>query len=175
VCRSIKRGAVLRRRAKTTTEQQQLHDQAAKAIAEKDKLLLKPKARIEKRAPHQSRDGASSQTETGGKRERKNLSNIQAVQAQLNCEIREERLGPNGQIYECDLEGRKVIIRYNIEHPFYERFLVDNVEDDRMATATDFLIYSMASAELRTFDDGEYEAVNNFKAVMSANLRTLLH
>ncbi|HEY3117267.1 MAG TPA: ATP-binding protein [Chloroflexota bacterium] len=175
VCRSIKRGAVQRRRAKTSDAQKQLHMQAAKAIAEKDKLLLKPKARIEKRASPGGRDGASTPEPREPERQRKNFGRVQAVQAALNCEIREEHLGPNGQIYECDLEGRKVIIRYNVEHPFYERFLIDILDDGRLATATDFLIYSMASAELRMLDDGGYEAVNNFKAVMSANLRTLLH
>lgn len=174
VCRSIKRGAVQRRRAKTSDEQKQLHLQAAKAIAEKDKLLLKPKAKIEKRAsPAQVGGTPRSRQQPDG--ERKNFTRIQAVEAALNCEIREERLGPNGQIYECDLEGRKVIIRYNVEHPFYERFLVENLDDGRMATATDFLIYSMASAELRTLDDGAVETINNFKAVLSSNLRTLLH
>ena len=45
----------------------------------------------------------------------------------------------------------------------------------RFVTAADFLIYSMATAELRMLDDGELDAVNNFKAVMSGNLRTLLN
>ncbi len=43
------------------------------------------------------------------------------------------------------------------------------------ASATDFLIYSMASAELRMLEDADFDAVNSFKAVMSANLRTLLN
>ena len=84
-------------------------------------------------------------------------------------------MGPNGQIYECDMEGRRLILRYNVEHPFYQRFIVENVNDGRVVTAADFLIYSMASAELRMLDSGELDAVNNFKAVMSSNLRTLLN
>jgi hypothetical protein len=108
-------------------------------------------------------------------RERKNLGRTQAVDARLNCEIREERLGPNGQIYECDLEGKKIILRYNIEHPFYQKFVIDNLDDTRLVTTVDFLIYSMASSELRMLDAGELDMVNNFKAVMSANLRTLLN
>ena len=108
-------------------------------------------------------------------RERKNLTRTQALETRLNCEIREEKLGPNGQIYECDMEGRKVILRYNVEDPFYQRFIVDNLNDGRLVTAADFLIYSMATAELRMLDDGDLDAVNNFKAVMSGNLRTLLN
>jgi histidine kinase/DNA gyrase B/HSP90-like ATPase len=173
-CRTIKRREATKKRVETSGVQQQLHNQSAKAIAEKDKLLIKPKAVIEKRQARKNvGNGRTSQAEP--ERERKNLNRTQALETRLNCEIREERLGPNGQIYECDMEGRKLVLRYNVEHPFYQRFIVDNISDGRLVTAADFLIYSMATAELRMLDDGELDAVNNFKAVMSGNLRTLLN
>lgn len=174
-CRTIKRREASKKRAETSDVQQQLHLQSAKAISEKDKLLIKPKAAIEKRA--------SASTPSNGKvagraepvRERKNLTRTQAVETRLNCEIREERLGPNGQIYECDLEGRRLVLRYNVEHPFYQRFIVDYLSESRLVTAADFFIYSMATAELKMMDEGELDAINNFKAILSANLRTLLN
>lgn len=173
-CRTIKRHEATKKRVETSEVQQQLHNQSAKAIAEKDKLLIKPKAVVEKRLPR--RNVGNGHTPKGEPdRERKNLTRTQALETRLNCEIREERLGPNGQIYECDMEGRKLVLRYNVEHPFYQRFIVDNINDGRFVTAADFLIYSMATAELRMLDDGELDAVNNFKAVMSGNLRTLLN
>lgn len=173
-CRTIKRREATKKRVETSEIQQQLHRQSAKVIAEKDKLLIKPKAIVEKREPKKNTgNGATSKTEP--ERERKNLSRTQALETRLNCEIREERLGPNGQIYECDMEGRRLVLRYNIEHPFYQRFILDNINEGRLVTAADFLIYSMASAELRMLDGGDLDAVNNFKAVMSSNLRTLLN
>lgn len=173
-CRSIKRREATKKRVETSAAQQQLHNQSAKAIAEKDKLLIKPKAVIEKRQPRKNVGNGHGQKEES-ERERKNLTRTQALETRLNCEIREEKLGPNGQIYECDMEGRKLVLRYNVEHPFYQRFIVDNISDGRLVTAADFLIYSMATAELRMLDDGDLDAVNNFKAVMSGNLRTLLN
>ncbi len=173
-CRAIKLQEATKKRFETSEAQEQLHKQSAKAIAEKDKLLIKPKAVIEKRLPRKN-VGNGHNAKAEPERERKNLTRTQALESRLNCEIREERLGPNGQIYECDLEGRKIVLRYNVEHPFYQRFIVDNVADGRLVTAADFLIYSMATAELRMMDDGELDAVNNFKAVMSGNLRTLLN
>lgn len=173
-CRTIKRREATKKRIETSEVQQQLHNQSAKAIAEKDKLLIKPKAVIEKRQPRKNPgNGHSGKAEP--ERDRKNLTRTQALETRLNCEIREERMGPNGQIYECDMEGRRLVLRYNVEHPFYQRFIVDNINDGRLVTAADFLIYSMATAELRMLDDGELDAVNNFKAVMSGNLRTLLN
>jgi len=172
-CRTIKRREATKKRVESAGVQKEVHDRAAKAIAEKDKLLIKPKAKIEKRASPENSSKARQEKKTD--RERKNLVRTQAVDARLNCEIREERLGPNGQIYECDLEGKKIILRYNVEHPFYQKFVVDNLDDTRLVTTVDFLIYSMASSELRMLDAGELDMANNFKAVMSANLRTLLN
>ena len=174
-CRHIKRSEATKKRVETSPLQDQIHKQSAKAIAEKDKLLVKPKARIEKRSSPQHSNPNADRKEVDSDRERKNLTRIQAIEAKLNCEIREEKLGPNGQIYECDLVGRKIVLRYNVEHPFYQRFVSDNIHEARLVNATDFLIYSMAAAELRMVDDGATDAVNNFKAVLSANLRTLLN
>jgi hypothetical protein len=174
-CRAIKRRESNKKRAETSDVQQQLHLQSAKAISEKDKLLIKPKAVIEKRAGASASGNGKATSRVDANRERKNLSRTQAVETRLNCEIREERLGPNGQIYECDLEGRKLVLRYNVEHPFYQRFIVDYLNESRLVTAADFFIYSMATAELRMSDEGELDAINNFKAILSANLRTLLN
>jgi hypothetical protein len=52
--------------------------------------------------------------------------------------------------------------------------VVDNQADGRLVTAVDFLVYSMACAELRARDEENVEFINNMKAVISANLRTLL-
>jgi hypothetical protein len=175
ICRTIKRREATKKRVQTSEAQVKLHAQSMKVIAEKDKLLLKPKAVIEKRAsPTQSHKERDVRTPEAQK-ERKDFPRSQKVESELGCIIREDRLGPNGQIYECDMEGRKLVIRYNIEHPFYQRFVADKVDEERAVTASDFLIFSMASAELRVTDDGELDVVNNFKAVLSANLRTLLN
>jgi hypothetical protein len=174
VCRTIKRREATKKRVQSSEEQMKLHAQAIKVISEKDKLLVKPKAIIEKRSSPSNVESTHKPTQATD-RERTNLNRTQAVETRLNCLIREERLGPNGQIYECEMEGRKLVIRYNIEHPFYQRFVADNINEARSVTATDFLIYSMASSELKMLDDENLEAVNNFKAVMSANLRTLLN
>lgn len=175
ICKSLKARVGNERRAKTSAIQQELHARSAKVISEKDKLLIKPKARIEKRSsPTNVRDDRITEP-SGTEKERRNLRRIQDVQSRLGCEIREERLGPNGQVYESDMEGRKIILRYNVEHPFYQRFIVDNLDEPRIVAAVDFLIYSLASAEWKMLDDGESEIINNFKAVFSANLRTLLN
>jgi hypothetical protein len=175
VCRTIKRREATKKRVQSSEAQLRLHAQSVKVIAEKDKLLIKPKGIIERRSSPKEQGDNKPEIPEDGTRERKNFNRSQLVETRLNCVIREERLGPNGQIYECDMEGRKLVIRYNVEHPFYQRFVTDNIAEARAVTATDFLIYSMASAELKMLDIGDLDAVNNFKAVLSSNLRTLLN
>jgi hypothetical protein len=52
---------------------------------------------------------------------------------------------------------------------------LENVQDKRIVAASDFLIYSLACAELMWFMNEEtVELVHNLKSVMSANMRTLL-
>lgn len=172
LCRTIKRREATKKRVPTGDAQQKLHAQSVKVIAEKGKLLIKPKAVIEKRS---SPRNPGQKSEALGVSRDRTFTRTQMIESDLNCVIREERLGPNGQIYECEMEGRKLVIRYNVEHPFYQRFVSDNLPEARVVSATDFLIYSMASAELKVLDDGNLEIVNNFKAVLSANLRTLLN
>lgn len=173
-CTAIKRLESGRTVEATATEQDKFHEQASKVITEKNRLLMTPKAVIERRGPQTDKNGRTRPTDQQKGGERKNLRNTQRSGVAERCRFVKQRLGPNGQIFECDLEGRTVVIRWNVEHPFYKRFVVDNQDDGRLVTAVDFLVYSMACAELRERDEEHVEFINNMKAVISANLRTLL-
>jgi hypothetical protein len=67
-----------------------------------------------------------------------------------------------------------IVIQWNIEHPFYQRFILDQRSDGRLVTAVDYLIYSMASAELKTLSEESHEVLNSYKAIVSSSVRTLL-
>jgi hypothetical protein len=72
--------------------------------------------------------------------------------------------------------GRQLLIHWNVDHPFYQRFILDQRSDGRLVTAVDYLVYSMASAEQLAVNE-EYPHLlnkNNFKAIVSSNLLTLL-
>jgi hypothetical protein len=173
-CTTIKRRMAGREVLRSSPEQQQYHEQASKAITEKSRLLITPKALIEKRSPGNKKERNGTKENRKPECERRNFQRTQKVQTELRCKFIHQQLGPNGQIFECDLEGRTVLIRWNIDHPFFRRFVSDNQSDGRLVTAIDFLVYSMACAELRARDEENVEFINNMKAVISANLRTLL-
>jgi hypothetical protein len=170
-CTTIKRQESGRSKVKESEEITGLHEQAEKLIDQKAKLLVTPRTNIEKRgARTEKRDHAVAASD---KRFRKHFQDTQEGRTK-RCKFEYAKLGPHGQIYECDLYGRTVVIRWNIEHPFYQRFILDQRSDGRLVTAVDYLIYSMATAELNTLSDDTQEVLNNYKAIVSSNVRTLL-
>ena len=82
-----------------------------------------------------------------------------------------DRLGP---LFYPFMSGSKVVIRWNVDHPFYEKILVSKKEDKTFVTAVDFLIYSLASAELKSRSDENISLFENIRCDMSTNLRVLL-
>lgn len=172
-CSTIKAREAKRGIVQDGGQQHLFHEQAAKAITEKDNLLLKPKGVIERRQAHEKQLRDKGQTATGAGSKRVNLRKTQETD-RLNCKFVEQDLGAGGQIFETDMEGRTVIVRWNIAHPFYRRFVADNKSNGRLVTAVDFLVYSMAVAELGVVNDDERQVATNIKTVVSGNLRTLL-
>jgi len=75
------------------------------------------------------------------------------------------KLGKSGPIYEAEQVGKVRVIQWNIEHPFYERFVLERKDDKTLRTSVDFLVYSLATAELTTLNDDNYEMIQNIKTV----------
>lgn len=171
-CSTIKHRESARTRSSENEEVVRFHRQAEKAIDQKARLLITPKKALER--PVSSLRKRPNQRTTSIRGLRENTTS-EAVQAKTgNCEFQAAKLGPNGQIYECELVGKTIVIRWNVEHPFYQRFVLDLRSDGKLVTAIDHLIYSMAAAELYTIDEGNVELINSFKAIVSSNVRTLL-
>jgi len=82
--------------------------------------------------------------------------------------------GREGPVYAAEQRGRTTFIEWNADHPFYEKFVVANREDRDVLNAVDALIFSMASAELKVFDEDSQQFIDSWKTILSANLRVLL-
>lgn len=55
-----------------------------------------------------------------------------------------------------------------------ERFVLVNRDDRDALNAVDALIFSMAAAELKVFDEDNREFIEMWKAIFISNLKTLL-
>jgi hypothetical protein len=157
-------------------EHTERHEEAARLITSKSHLLVKPKAQIERRQGQTGHGGdGSTDTPPETTRERKNFRQTQLTKTDLNCQFREVSLGEGGQIFEAYQEGRTIVIHWNVDHPFYQRFVVQNESDNGIVTAVDFFIWAWASAELTVWEDGKVAgALDQLKTLISLNTRTLL-
>jgi Histidine kinase-, DNA gyrase B-, and HSP90-like ATPase len=167
----------LDKRAKKDTPEniKEIHLDAAKEINKKAKLLLRPKAQIEKREPQANpSDRKALSNDTKSIRE----PGVNKQEGHVaNCEFRVASMGAAGVVFHPEQIGRTVIITYNSDHPFYQKFILGYGETDRgLVAGIDYLIYSLACAELMQNNEEEDVAslVENFKSIMSSNLRTLL-
>ncbi len=91
-----------------------------------------------------------------------------------SVKFRRGNFGREGPVYAAEQCGRTTFVDWNIDHPFYERFVLANCDDRDAFNAVDEMIYSMAAAELKVFDEDNREFVESWKAIFSSNLRTLL-
>lgn len=142
------------------------HSDSVRHISKKAPLLKTPKATEEDKKKPKGTD----KPEGGRGKDKAPRKKSEDLRARFIA----EHHGKAGYIYETRQEGKTTIIAWNIDHPFYERFVVANKGDKTMATSIDFLIYSLATAELDTMNDDNIEMIENLKATMSRNLNTLL-
>jgi histidine kinase/DNA gyrase B/HSP90-like ATPase len=164
------------KKTRVKDERADQHAEAARLITAKSHLLVKPKAEIEKRTRRKEEQETNGKAPTtDSTKERKNFRKSQLTPDDLRCRFEQVSLGEGGQIFEAYQEGRTIIVQWNIDHPFYERFVTNNDADSGLVTAIDFFIWAWAGAELMVYEDGKVaEMIDQMKTLISMNTRTLL-
>ena len=63
-----------------------------------------------------------------------------------------------------------------MDHPFYTRFVRENADNKTLVTSVDFLIYSLAAAQIQAIgeDDDKAQMIENVISTMSTNMKVLL-
>lgn len=156
------------------------HDEAAKVIASKSALLIKPEIEIEKREPREPRDERENvfprpePKDQKERRERRRLTRTALATRDLNCRFERASLGRTGPIFESSMEGKTVVIAWNEDHPFYEAYVLKNADDKDIVGGIDFLAYSLASAIHKIKNDENVEMLENIMTYLSQNMRVLL-
>jgi len=163
--------------AKISEEEINSHKEAEKVINNKSKLLITPVVKKEKRDINKVKEEIKP-------REQNNKENLQERERKpkktqdtsANVEFRTAKNGRLASIFEAWQEGKKIIIEWNTEHPFYDRFVIENKDNQHLVTSVDFLIYSLATAQIQAMGDDEDKAimVENIISTMSTNMRALL-
>ena len=148
------------------------HSESAEVIAKKSKLLITPESIIEKRGPRVNTN-TKTQSNNDDLRER-NPKETKVSSNGLGARFETLSMGSAGSMYDCYQEGKVIVIQWNVDHPFYEKIVLVNKDRKDITAGIDFLIYALASAELKTTNDDNIELMNNIKSIMSSNLRALL-
>lgn len=164
---------------KISDEEEIGHSEAENQINKKSHLLITPPAQKTKQASPEKKDAktARTNTSTAGDETAKNThtsSDSQSTNANVRFEL--YHYGHNGAIFEADLEGKTIVIKWNVNHPFYNRFVVENKDNRTLVSSIDFLIYSLAAAQIQAVgeDDAKALMVENIIATMSTNMKALL-
>ncbi len=149
-------------RVETPDDVAEVHRSVEQEIHKKSKLLMTPKA------PKEQREKSSQPTEKKEKTDDPNRGREPRERQQpggvaANCRFETAAMGEAGVIYDAGQQGRTIVIKWNSDHPFYRRFVLENVQEKRMVAAADFLVYSLACAELMLSDEETVELINNLR------------
>ena len=163
------------RNKSTSDEEMTSHSEAEDAINKKAKVLITPPAK-KGSAVREGGSGYSKSTKTDNQENdtRGTESSVKAQAANVRFETMNS--GPSGVIFEADQVGKTVVITWNVDHPFYARFVKENADNKALVTSVDFLIYSLASAQIQAIgdDDEKAQMIENIITVMSTNMKVLL-
>lgn len=159
----------------TSDEEKEEHTLAQKIINKMSNTLTLPKAKKEIREPKEEKNEVKKDNNDNQKNERTRTpiktENINAV-----AEFELKHMGETGNIFETSQVGKKIIISWNIDHVFYKKFIAENVANENVVKFADFLIYTLASAQIQYMADDEEKLiiVDNIISTMSTNIRNLL-
>lgn len=175
VCKPyLRQSQQLYKRSRKDADEQVPHEEAAKQIKAKAPFLRKPDAEIEKR--ERRNEPTEGRPSPDGKEPQKTRTPRERAQKALADHARFEakQMGPYAPFYEGYLEGRRVVVVYNADHPAYQRLILDNRDNRGQIAAMDFLVWSLVAAELRNVDDNSARYMEAMREDAGFNLRQLL-
>lgn len=168
---------------KASGEEITSHIEAEEAINKKSKVLITPPAKKETRTATKTKDAAVIMenievSPENALEEEKRKERMPKKYQGANANVRFENMhySQNGPMFDAVQEGKTIVIRWNVDHPFYARFVRENADNKTLVTSVDFLIYSLAAAQIQAIGEDEDKAqmIENIISTMSINMKVLL-
>lgn len=160
-------------RISTKSEQQSVkiinsdisHEDAERGIENKSNVLIMPKEEGSEYNYEENKEENREENLEENERNKKVRVKFITVSA-----------GRSGNIFSAYLKGKTTVIEWNIDHPFYDKFVVSNKDNASLVSAIDYLIYSIASSQLKVLGDDNQKAeiIDQLISIMSNNMRSLL-
>ena len=161
----------LKKSTKSKIDQVQ-HTESEQEIAKKAKILeLPPKPKPTENPPQENKGAPKQKVE---QKNRPTTPDKETTRLRRICKFEEVDFGSQGQLYEAYPDGATIVIQLNTAHPFYSRIIEPYAQDPNLRNAIDFLLFSLASAEMKHSTDQEQtELMTAYKTTVSGNLRSL--
>lgn len=159
----------------TSDEEKEEHTLAQKIINKMSNTLTLPRVKKEIRETKEESNEPRKEKDDNQKSERTRTP-IKTESINAVAEFELKHMGETGNIFETSQVGKKIIISWNIDHVFYKKFIAENVANENVVRFADFLIYTLASAQIQYMADDEEKLIimDNIISTMSANIRNLL-
>lgn len=157
------------------------HSDAMKIITRKKSLISKtwkekrnsPKPKDENTVT--PNDDKNTPEDEKKKRVRKNIKKIQPGDKAMAAEITEADLGDFGPMFDCYFEGNRIVIRWNIKHPFHSEVVSKYSGDKNVLTPIDLFIYVLARQYIIQDEDSDAKkALSDLISTISNDLKTLM-
>lgn len=148
-----------------------------KYITQKAHLLKTPAATKEKRDPKTGQPNSVPPNSVQNHAPRLDITKRKHVDINsLKVSFRTKNMDKVGPLYTAEMEKDVTVIYWNVEHPFYQDFIIPYEQDKDVLNPICFLIYSLASAELRCREHTDTEqTIENIRSDLSQNLRVLMN
>lgn len=168
----------IKRGMEATEEEMTSHIEAEDAINKKAKVLITPPIKKEQRNSPKQKDEVSKKEKVDKPEDEHRRLRIPKKYQGTNANVRFDTMhyGQSGVMFEAEQEGKTTVIRWNVDHPFYTRFVRENADNKTLVTSVDFLIYSLAVAQIQAIgeDDDKAQMIENVISTMSTNMKVLL-
>lgn len=168
----------IKRGMKATEEEMTSHIEAEDAINKKAKVLITPPVKKEQRNSPKPKDEDQKKEKVEKPEDEERKLRIPKKYQGANANVRFDTMhyGQSGVMFEAEQEGKTIVIRWNVDHPFYTRFVRENADNKTLVTSVDFLIYSLAAAQIQAIgeDDDKAQMIENVISTMSTNMKVLL-
>lgn len=166
-----------KKRQEDNREKKEDFSDIEKFITQKAHLLKTPTAIKEKRDPRTEPQNRATPKVVQNHAPRLDITKRKHVDINsLKVSFRTKNMDKVGPLYTTEMENDVTVIYWNVEHPFYQDFIIPYEQDKDVLNPICFLIYSLASAELRSRTNSDSEqTIENIRSDLSQNLRVLMN
>jgi len=165
------RKAIKRDRGSTVEETQESFRESETVITQKKNLLIKKKQTEEeiKKEIEDMKKRASAKTPEQIEQEQKKFLDEAGKPKDVHFDL--TNMGKTGPFFDTEKVGHTLIIKYNVDHPFYYKFYSE--KDKSTQNAINFMTYSLVLAK-RHLTDEQISMMEQIEVLWSTNLRSLL-